>query len=64
MNESPPQVPKKLVEAGASKLTFVGGEPFLHPHIEQLLAAAKAAGLTTSIVTNGSRLSNERLVSQ
>lgn len=44
-----------------SKLTFVGGEPFLHPHLEALAAEAKAAGLVTAAVTNGSLLTEERL---
>eukprot|EP00955_Chlamydomonas_euryale_P086859 364252-Chlamydomonas_euryale.AAC.3 len=35
------KVPALLREAGASRVTFVGGEPFLHPHIDQLLAACK-----------------------
>jgi hypothetical protein len=50
------QVPGMLAAAGASKLTFVGGEPMLHPMLPQLIQAAKEAGLTTCLVTNGSRL--------
>lgn len=38
------------------KLTFVGGEPLLHPALPALVTAAKAAGLTTCVVTNGSLL--------
>ncbi|GBF97117.1 hypothetical protein Rsub_10128 [Raphidocelis subcapitata] len=49
-------VPAALAAAGVVKLTFVGGEPMLHPHIFELVAAAKRAGLCTSMVTNGSRL--------
>jgi hypothetical protein len=36
------QVPALLRDAGASRITFVGGEPFLHPLIEPLLAECKA----------------------
>lgn len=36
------QVPMLLRDAGASRITFVGGEPFLHPLIEPLLAECKA----------------------
>lgn len=54
-------VPRALRDAGADKITFVGGEPFLHPLIDELIAAAKAAGLTTSAVTNASLLTPARL---
>lgn len=56
------QVPRLLRLAGADKLTFVGGEPLMHPHIESLIAAAKAAGLTTALVTNGACLTADRLL--
>eukprot|EP00887_Chlorella_sp_A99_P004942 scaffold4.g4942.t1 len=49
-------VPALLAAAGASRISFVGGEPLLHPLIHRLIAAAKAAGLSTSMVTNGSLL--------
>lgn len=45
-----------LATAGCEKLTFVGGEPTLCPYLDVLLADAKAANLTTCIVTNGARL--------
>ncbi len=38
------------------KLNFAGGEPFLLPHLPELIAYAKELGLETSVVTNGSRL--------
>eukprot|EP00775_Hariotina_reticulata_P002284 gene2284-2595_t len=56
------EVPALLREQGVSKLNFVGGEPFLHPLIFQLIAAAKQAGLTTSTVTNGSCLTADKLL--
>jgi radical S-adenosyl methionine domain-containing protein 2 len=46
-----------LREAGTEKITFVGGEPTLHPHITECVAHAHVVGLTTSLVTNGARLS-------
>lgn len=52
-------VPQQLAELGALKLTFVGGEPLLHPHIVELLQAAKAANMTTCMVTNASLLDQE-----
>ena len=45
-----------LVAAGVEKITFVGGEPTLIRWLPELVARAKASGLTTMIVTNGSRL--------
>ena len=50
------QIPSMLRQAGASRITFVGGEPFLHPHIEALIIESKAQGLVTAAVTNGSLL--------
>jgi len=42
-----------LAERGASKLTFVGGEPLLCKNLGSLLTIAKNQGLTTMVVTNG-----------
>jgi radical S-adenosyl methionine domain-containing protein 2 len=52
----------RLVEVLATrfqKLTFAGGEPLLCPWLPELVAAAKALGVTTMLVTNGSRLRPE-----
>jgi len=48
-------------EAGTEKVTFVGGEPLLCPHIDELIGHAKSIGLVTMLVTNGTRLVGERL---
>ena len=55
-NERAEQVVRLLAEAGVEKVTFVGGEPTLHPHIEALVGTAHDAGLVTTIVSNGARL--------
>lgn len=47
---------QRLAEAGVEKLTFAGGEPMLCPWLPELVRAAKQAGMTTMMVTNGSRL--------
>ena len=52
---------KKLKEVNCQKITFVGGEPLLHPDLAKLLAYTKSLGITTSIVTNGSLLTPEFL---
>jgi len=41
----------------ARKVTFVGGEPTLHPALPQLVKYAKNAGLVTALITNGLTLS-------
>lgn len=50
-----------LAAAGVSRLTFVGGEPFLHPLLPRLIREAKAAGLITMVITNGSLLTPQLL---
>ncbi|OJH36098.1 radical SAM protein [Cystobacter ferrugineus] len=54
----------RLVEVLAThfaKLTFAGGEPLLCRWLPELVRAAKARGVTTMLVTNGSRLDSKRL---
>lgn len=51
----------KLISAGVKKITFAGGEPLLYKHIKELLIHTKSKGITTSIITNGSLLTNEWL---
>lgn len=50
---------RHLACAGFLKITFAGGEPTLCPWISELIITAKNSGLTTMLVTNGSRLSDE-----
>ncbi len=52
----------KLKDAGLQKITFAGGEPLLYKHIKEVIGYAKYIGLTTSIITNGSLLTNEMLI--
>ncbi len=46
---------------GFQKINFAGGEPTLCPWLPDLIRTAKRRGLTTSIVTNGSKLTTEYL---
>lgn len=55
------QVPTLLAQAGAQKITFVGGEPMLCKHLPDLLEEAKRNGLTTCMVTNATNLTDEFL---
>ena len=50
-----------LAESGLEKISFAGGEPTLCPWLPDLIRRAKELGMTTSIVTNGSRLTPEYL---
>ena len=50
-----------LRDAGFRKINFAGGEPTLCAWISDAMRLAKSRGLTTSIVTNGSRVSPEWL---
>ena len=45
-----------IAEAGFRKINFAGGEPTLCPWLPELIHYAKSLGLTTSVVTNGSRI--------
>ncbi len=51
----------KLYAAGVKKVTFAGGEPMLYKNLSQLIINAKALGLTTSIITNGSLITTDWL---
>lgn len=52
-----------LAQAGFQKINFAGGEPTLCPWLPDLIRRAKGLGLTTSVVTNGSRITAEWLKS-
>ncbi|MCP9234740.1 viperin family antiviral radical SAM protein [Lewinella sp. JB7] len=47
-----------LADFGFQKITFAGGEPTLYPHLKAVVGRAKAHGLTTMLVTNGSKLNS------
>jgi len=51
----------QLAKAGFEKITFAGGEPTLCPWLSDLMAIAKSRGMTTMIVTNGTRLTDDFL---
>ena len=51
------EVVKLLAESGFQKITFAGGEPTLCPWLGELIETAHANGMTTMIVTNGTKLS-------
>ena len=54
-------VVESLAQAGFQKINFAGGEPTLCPWLPDLVTLAGELGLTTSVVTNGSRVTWEWL---
>lgn len=55
------KVVRQLAAAGFEKITFAGGEPLLCKWLPSLIKTAKQLGMTTMIVTNGSKLTDEFL---
>jgi radical S-adenosyl methionine domain-containing protein 2 len=60
-NEDAVKVVQELANIGFEKITFAGGEPTLCPWLFELIQVAKESGMTTMLVTNGSKLSDEFL---
>lgn len=50
------QIFEAVHAAGAQKITFVGGEPTLCPHLPDLLRLSDRLGMVPTLVTNGARL--------
>lgn len=51
----------QIAEFGFKKDNFAGGEPTLLPWLPNLIARAKERGMVTSIITNGSRITDQWL---
>jgi radical S-adenosyl methionine domain-containing protein 2 len=51
----------KLKSAGLQKITFAGGEPLLYKRLYEVTRHAKKIGLTTSVITNGSLITDNWL---
>lgn len=52
----------KLFLAGVQKITFAGGEPMLYKHLDNCIRYANQIGMTTSIITNGSFITESWLL--
>lgn len=50
------QVVAQLADFGFEKINFAGGEPTLCPWLFELAQLAKSKGMTTAIISNGSRM--------
>lgn len=50
------QVIEEIADAGVCQLALGGGEPLLHPHLSEILYAARDAGLVPNLTTTGDGL--------
>jgi len=51
----------KLAELGTSIITFSGGEPLLHPELDDLIAHVRRNGALACMITNGYLLTADRV---
>ena len=51
----------KLADLGVSILTFSGGEPLLHPGLDDLIRRIRERGMIASLITNGYFMVPERI---
>lgn len=50
-----------LARLGTTAVTFSGGEPLLHPDLEQLVGHVRRRGMIAGLITNGYLLTAERI---
>jgi len=51
----------RLADLGTSILTLSGGEPLLHPDLDEIIAAMRRRGVIAGMITNGYLLTPERV---
>jgi len=51
----------KLAELGTTALTISGGEPLLHPGLEEIILGIRQRGMIAGLITNGYLLTKERI---
>ena len=51
----------RLAELGTTAITISGGEPLLHPELEQLISRIRKHRILTGLITNGYLLTQERI---
>jgi MoaA/NifB/PqqE/SkfB family radical SAM enzyme len=51
----------RLAEMGTAVVTISGGEPLLHPELDQVIARMRGHGILTGMITNGYLLTAERI---
>src|SRR6188474_744626 len=52
----------RLAELGTSVVAFSGGEPMLHPDLDELLRHIRSRGMMAGLITNGYLLSPKRIL--
>ncbi len=52
----------KLAALGTSVVTCSGGEPMMHPELDDIIRRVRAKGMLASLITNGFYLGPERIV--
>src|SRR5215467_8494088 len=53
----------KLADMGTSIITISGGEPLMHPDLEEVIRHIRKQGMIAGMITNGFLLSKERIKS-
>src|SRR5438270_6168261 len=43
----------KLADLGTTIITISGGEPLLHPELDEIIASMRHRGVVTGLITNG-----------
>jgi MoaA/NifB/PqqE/SkfB family radical SAM enzyme len=51
----------RLAEMGTAVMTISGGEPLLHPDLDQIIARMRKHGILSGVITNGYLLTAERI---
>ena len=51
----------KLAELGTSVITISGGEPLLHPELDEIIGRIRQSGMIAGLITNGYLLTAERI---
>jgi MoaA/NifB/PqqE/SkfB family radical SAM enzyme len=51
----------RLAELGTAVITISGGEPLLHPELDQIIARMRRRGILSGMITNGYLLTDERI---
>src|SRR5580704_16028291 len=51
----------QLADLGTSIITLSGGEPLLHPELEDIIAAMRRRGVLAGMITNGYLLTPDRV---
>src|SRR5438128_7904785 len=51
----------KLAELGTSVVTISGGEPLLHPDLDEIIRRIRKHGMIAGLITNGYLLVSERI---